>query len=210
MSGEKRWYEDRIAVAAFVLSCLSFFWGAFVFYSARQDQRITRSITEVDRVFDQAFTAGVSKLLAAHYRFVTDPVAISLPPKERFEAFWRQADADAEMLQLAFRVSSIEGCVTRDRCDVEEVFSRFPDVLYQILFRLRDVLVLDDELERHESEKDLVGWWLDEDLVAFFTDYCLWAQANYGEINYWNPEFERWRLAPGQTLPDPCQLADAP
>jgi hypothetical protein len=122
----------------------------------------------------------------------------------RFEDFWATAtDTDADMLLIMSRMKSIGQCLDTRDCDRDEVFSRFPETIYQAIFFLRDYVFVNPKLEAESQGPGLEGWWFGNGVYDFLADYCVWATREFGGMNLWSVKHERL-ARPGQPLPNPC------
>jgi hypothetical protein len=134
-----------------------------LYFLNKTEDKAKRSVTEIDRVYDKDFSVSLSKILDHAYRFIENPKTNKLTSKTRFEKFWVDADADADMFLISARLNAIAQCLEARDCDREELFSRFPDTAYEAIFFLREFVFLTDELERYNSAGDLEGWWMGSD-----------------------------------------------
>jgi hypothetical protein len=202
---KSRWYHDstRISLLAFILSLAAAIVPIYIYIANRADDKAKRSVTEIERVYDRDFIVSLSKILDHAYKFIEDNTASKVGSKARFEKFWGEVNVDPDMLLLTSRLKAIAQCADVGDCDGEELFSRFPEAVYQAIFFLREFLFLNDDLTSYAKAGDLEGWWLGNREYKFLANYCAWAYKKNNEMNLWSVKHERLR-SPGQPLPDPC------
>jgi hypothetical protein len=203
------WYANRTSVdlLSIALSVVSLLATAtlslWLFYRGEGDVRVARSIEEIDRTYDPEFAVSLARVVDHAYDFLEDPALNGLPPQQRFERFWSDDAIDADMIVVNTRLNSIENCYNSDNCSKAEVLARFPDIVYQAVFFLRDFVFLTDELRRVNQDVGLSGWWLGPDLYGFLADYCASASAAHGGMDLWSEKHERLR-APDAVDIEPC------
>jgi hypothetical protein len=209
-----RWYHDptRISLLAFILSLATLIVTSIastvVYFISLSDEKVNRSLTEIERIYDKDFDISLSKILDQAYGFMENDETKKLVSKERFEKFWANvahadADGDADMLLIGSRLKAIAQCADVGDCDREELFSRFPEPVYQAIFFLREFVFLNADLAKYADKGDLDGWWMSQSTYNFLADYCAWAKRKFHVMNLWSDRYERLR-SPGQPLPDPC------
>jgi hypothetical protein len=151
--------------ARFCSSVLSLIVTGFpsiaVYFVGREEDKVKRSVTEIDRVYDRDFNASLSKILDHAYRFIENEDTNKLVSKARFEKFWANADADTDMFLISSRLEAIAQCADAGYCNQEELFSRFPAAVYNAIYFLREFIFLNDDLEKYTP--DLEGWWGDSE-----------------------------------------------
>jgi hypothetical protein len=203
------WYADstRISLLAFILSLATLIVtsaaSTAVYFISRADDREKRSVTEISLIYDKDFASSLSKIPGQAYTFIETDKTNKLRSKPRFEKFWYDFNSDADMLLVSSRLKAVAQCAEVGDCDREELFSRFPEEVYQAIFFLREFVFLNDDLETYANKGDLEGWWLGDSERKFLADYCGWASKKFGGMNLWSEKHERLR-SPGQALPDPC------
>ncbi|MGE4049293.1 MAG: hypothetical protein AB7F35_30950 [Acetobacteraceae bacterium] len=204
--GSQRWYTNAttIALLSLVISLATAGGSVASYFMSKADEQAKRSITEVDRIHDPAFANSLSKIMAHAYGFIESGKAdVRRDRQARFEEFWFDADADADMLIIVTRLQSIEQCFESRDCNRTELLSRFPEAIYQAIFMLRDYVFVDDELAKIDQTAGLTGWWMGAGTHKFLAEYCRFAAQRFGGMNLWSVKHERL-MRPGQQLPDPC------
>ena len=203
---------DLLSLVLSVLSlAASAFLTVWLFHLSQEDARVARTIEEIERTYDPEFAASLTRVLDRAYGFLEDPGNATLSPGERFDRFWGSAgtEVDTDMFVLTTRLDSIENCFTGGDCSRDEMLERFPDLVYQAMFFLRDFIFLDDETSRKAQASGVDGWWMDSDIYRFLADYCIWARDAHGGMDLWSVQYERLR-APGSAEIDPCLPAQHP
>lgn len=207
----KPWYHNSawmdllsLGLATLSLSA-SVFLSVWLFLLREGDARVERTIGEIDRTYDPVFGASLLRLIDRAYPYDTDPAKAALSRDERFRRYWAEGDAqtDSDMFVLTTRLNSIQSCTAHGDCDRDEMRARFPLLVYEGLFFLRDYLFLDPTLTARADRVGLDAWWLSPEVYDFLADYCVWARANGRDVALWSLKDERLR-AGGAGEIDPC------
>jgi hypothetical protein len=197
----RRWLfnKDNIAVLSFALSIIAAIVAVYAYFVNKEDDRLKRSVVEIDRLYDQQFLDSLTKIVDHYYNFMDNPKNNTLSHKERFNKFWGERNHDLEMFQITSRLDSVVQCLKAQHCAQNEIFDRFPATVYQAIFFLRDFVFFSDDLGKPE---DTEGWWMGYDTYSFLARYC--SAAKKTGMNLFSPKRERSRLPPDAPLPDPC------
>lgn len=207
----KPWYHNAawidllsLGIAALSLSA-SVFLSVWLFLLRETDARIERTIGEIDRTYDPAFSQALLRLVDRAYPYYQDPAKAGLSRDERFRRYWDKDDTqtDPDMFLLTTRLNAIQLCYAHGDCDRTEMRIRFPLLVYESLFFLRDFLFLDPKLQAEADQGALDAWWLSPQVYDFLADYCVWAKESGREVTLWSRRDELLRDPSARTL-DPC------
>src|SRR3954471_3633069 len=83
----RHWLLDNniISLLALIFAVTSSAASAYVYFANQADEKLKRSVVEVDRVYDRQFLDSLKILLENAYDFVEVPDNNALPHKDRFE-----------------------------------------------------------------------------------------------------------------------------
>src|SRR4051794_550215 len=101
-----RWFNNSttISLLALIISLATAIGSLGAYFITRADEQVKRSIAEVDRIYDPAFANSLSKIVAHGYAFIESGKAdVKRDRRARFEEFWADADADADILIIVSR-----------------------------------------------------------------------------------------------------------